>query len=94
MKAAAASRKRIYARDGVDAKIPSTPDAVQAYLSVAKDFAADGAGRRAKLLASRIPMLVIAGDNDISTAGQNWFPLVGERLVVCRMSPFSTDRPR
>lgn len=76
--AAAASRRRIYAREGVDARIPSTPEAIQAYLAAAGDFGADTAGRRAKLFSSRIPMLVIAGDNDISTAGQNWFPLVGE----------------
>lgn len=78
MKAAAASRQRIYAREGVDSKIPSTPEKIQAYLTAAKDYAADGTGRRAKLMASHIPMLIIAGDNDISTAGQNWFPLVGE----------------
>lgn len=78
LKAAAASRQRIYARDGVDSKIPSTPESIQAYLNAAKDYAADQAGRRAKLVTSRIPMLVIAGDNDISIAGQNWFPLVGE----------------
>ncbi len=75
--AAAASRRRIHARDGVDARIPSTPEKIQAYLNAAKDYAADGAGRREKLLVSRIPMLIVAGDNDISTAGQNWFPLVG-----------------
>lgn len=78
LKAAAASRARIYAREGVDAKIPSTPEKIQAYLAVAKDYGADLTGRRDKLIANRIPMLIIAGDNDISTAGQNWFPLVGE----------------
>lgn len=78
LKAAAASRQRIYARDGVDSKIPSTPESIQAYLNAARGYAADEAGRRARLITSRIPMLVIAGDNDISTAGQNWFPLVGE----------------
>lgn len=77
-RAAAASRQRIYARDDVDAKIPSTPEAIQAYLAAATDFGADTAGRRAKLVSSGVPMLIIAGDNDISTAGQNWFPLVGE----------------
>lgn len=76
--AASASRQRIYARKGVDAKIPSTPEAIQAYLAAAQGFGADIVGRRARLASSRIPMLVIAGDNDISTAGQNWFPLVGE----------------
>ncbi len=77
MKAAAASRRRIHAREGVDSRIPSTPEKIQAYLTAAQDHAADDTGRRDKLLASRIPMLIIAGDNDISTAGQNWFPLVG-----------------
>lgn len=78
LKAAADSRARIYARSGVDARIPSRPEEIQAYLSAAMGHADDQAGRRGKLLTSRIPMLVIAGDNDISTAGQNWFPLVGE----------------
>jgi pimeloyl-ACP methyl ester carboxylesterase len=76
--AAAASRQRIYARAGVDSRIPSTPERIQAYLTAAQEYAADPTGRRDKLLASRIPMLIIAGDNDVSTAGQNWFPLVGE----------------
>lgn len=78
LKAAAASHARIHAREGVDAKIPSTPESIQAYLSAATAYGADTAGRREKLTANRIPMLVIAGDNDISTAGQNWFPLIGE----------------
>lgn len=78
MQAARVSRERIYARAGVDKKIPSKPEEIQAYLAAAQGFAADDAGRRNKLIASRIPMLVVAGDNDISTAGQNWFPLVGE----------------
>jgi pimeloyl-ACP methyl ester carboxylesterase len=77
-RAAKASRDRIYARPGVAEKIPSTIDQIQAYLKAAAPFSADKAGRRAALAQTRTPILVVAGDNDISTAGQNWFPLVGQ----------------
>jgi pimeloyl-ACP methyl ester carboxylesterase len=73
--AAKASRDRIHARRGVDDMIPSTPAEIQAYLDAAATYREDAPGRREKLLASRTPMLVISGDNDISTAVENWFAL-------------------
>lgn len=76
-RAAQASRDRIYARPGVAEKIPSTPEQIQVYLKAAAAFTEDKAGRRAALATTNTPILIVAGDNDISTAGQNWFPLVG-----------------
>lgn len=73
--AAKASHGRIYSRAGVTEKIPSKPEEIQAYLDAAATYREDATGRRAKLMASRTPMLVISGDNDISTAVENWFAL-------------------
>lgn len=47
------------------------------HLKAAAAFTEDKAGRRAALATAPTPILIVAGDNDISTAGQNWFPLVG-----------------
>jgi pimeloyl-ACP methyl ester carboxylesterase len=75
--AAAASRARIYARPGVDEKIPSTPQLFQTYFKAGEAFRADAPGRRDKLVQTRLPILVVCGDNDPSTVGQNWFALIG-----------------
>jgi pimeloyl-ACP methyl ester carboxylesterase len=69
------SRDRIRVRPGVDEKIPSTPEAIKAYLAAAEEYHVDVAGRLQKLLATRTPLLVISGDHDISTAVENWFAL-------------------
>jgi pimeloyl-ACP methyl ester carboxylesterase len=76
--AARASHDRIYARPDVVSKIPATMEQIQVYLDVAKAFGEDAAGRRAALTRSELPILIICGDNDISTAGQNWLPLLGQ----------------
>jgi len=73
--AAKASRDRIYARHGVANRIPSTPEMIQAYIAAATTYHEDASGRREKLKVSRTPILVISGDNDISTAVENWFAL-------------------
>lgn len=75
--AARASRDRIYARPGVAEKIPSKPAEIQAYLDAASTYRDDAAGRLVRLMAVRTPILVISGDNDISTAVENWFALKG-----------------
>jgi len=77
-RAAKASRDRIYARPDVVSRIPADPTQFEVYFAAAKSFAADADGRREKLCATRTPMLVVCGDNDTSTAGQNWLPLVGK----------------
>ena len=69
------SRDRIRVRSGVDEKIPSTPEAIEAYLAAAEEYHVDAAGRLQKLMATRTPLLIISGDNDISTAVENWFAL-------------------
>lgn len=76
--AAKVSRERIYARLDVVSKIPSRMEEIQAYIAAAQGFGEDKVGRREKLIATRMPILVICGDHDTSTAGQNWFPLVGK----------------
>lgn len=76
--AAKASRERIYARPGVVSKIPATPEKFQAYFTAAAGFHSDTPGRRTGMTQTRVPILVISGDNDPSTAGQNWFPLIGQ----------------
>jgi pimeloyl-ACP methyl ester carboxylesterase len=76
-KAAKASRDRIYARPDVVSRIPARPEDIQAYIKAAAEFGVDPGDRRQKLTEARTPMLIVCGDNDISTAGQNWFPLIG-----------------
>jgi pimeloyl-ACP methyl ester carboxylesterase len=73
--AAKASRNRIYARPGVAERIPSAPEKIQAYLGAAATYHDDASGRLVKLKLTRTPILVISGDNDISTAVENWFAL-------------------
>ncbi len=76
--AAKASHERIYARPGVAAKIPSQMAVFQLYFKAGEAFKEDALGRREKLTQIRTPILVISGDNDTSTVGQNWFPLIGK----------------
>lgn len=76
--AAKASYERIYARPDVVSKIPSRLEQFLVYLKAAEVFHEDAPGRRARLTQTRTPMLIISGDNDTSTAGQNWFPLIGQ----------------
>lgn len=77
-KAAKASHERIYARPGVSQRIPSTMEQIQVYLKAARAFHEDAPGRRQKLTQTRTPILIVCGDNDISTAAANWFPLSGK----------------
>lgn len=76
--AAKASHQRIYARPGVTEKIPAKPEQLQAYFKAAKGFHADAEDRRGQLSRTRTPILVICGDNDPGTPGQNWFTLMGQ----------------
>jgi len=72
------SRERIRARPDVDARIPSQQAQFERYFKAAGGFHEDATGRREKLIRVERPILVIAGDHDTSTAGQNWFPLIGK----------------
>ena len=84
-RAAKMSRQRIYARPDVVSKIPARQEEFMAYLKAGEGFRAD-AGRRQQLTLSRIPMLILCGDNDPSVPATNWYPLVGQipraQLVV------------
>lgn len=53
-------------------RIPSRPEQIQPYLSAAKQYHEDSQGRREALTRSKVPMLVLCGDNDISVPAQNW----------------------
>ncbi|HEY1139147.1 MAG TPA: alpha/beta hydrolase [Lysobacter sp.] len=72
------SRERIRVRPDVDARIPSQPAQFERYFKAAGGFHEDATGRREKITQLQLPILVIAGDHDTSTAGQNWFPLIGK----------------
>lgn len=74
---ARASRERIHQRPGVDAHIPATQAQFDRYFKAAGGFHADAADRRGQLTRLALPILLVAGDHDTSTAGQNWFPLIG-----------------
>ncbi|SOZ39152.1 alpha/beta fold hydrolase [Cupriavidus neocaledonicus] len=75
---AKASHERIYARAGVTSRIPSTPEEFAPYFKAAEGFRNDEERRRERMEQVDLPILVIAGDHDTSTAGQNWFPLIGK----------------
>ncbi|QEZ42941.1 alpha/beta fold hydrolase [Cupriavidus oxalaticus] len=84
--AARESRERIYARPGVVDRIPSALDDILQYLKAYESFKEDRENRREELAKSQVPILVIGGDRDPSTAAQNWYPLIGRiprgQLVV------------
>lgn len=75
---AKASRERIRTRPAVDERIPSTQEQFQPYFAAAEQFHKDAEGRRELVMQGPLPVLVIAGDHDNSTAGQNWFPFIGK----------------
>ena len=76
-RAAKLSRERIYARPDVVSKIPSTEPEFQRYFKAAEGFRTDAIGRREQLTKSRMPILILCGDNDPSVPATNWYPLVG-----------------
>ena len=76
-RAAKLSRERIYARPNVVSKIPATESEFQRYLKAAEGFRTDAIGRREQLTKSRVPMLILCGDNDPSVPATNWYPLIG-----------------
>lgn len=79
--AAKISYERISKRLDVS-KIPSTMDVFQLYFQAGGAAAEDKEGLREKLKKTAVPILVISGDNDISAAIENWFPLLRELPTV------------
>ena len=61
----------------VVSKIPSTEPEFQRYFKAAETFRTDAIGRREQLTKSRVPMLILCGDNDPSVPATNWYPLIG-----------------
>lgn len=79
--AAKISYERISKRLDVS-KIPSTMEVFQLYFQAGAAAAEDKEGLREKLKKTAVPILVISGDNDISAAVENWFPLLRELPTV------------
>lgn len=73
--AAIASLQRIALRLD-QSKVPATPEIFQRYFAVTQQLADDTDNFREAYKTLHTPVLVISGDNDISFAVENWFPLL------------------
>ena len=72
---AQASSERIAKR--IDqSKVPATQELFQRYFASTQQLAEDVDNFRGAYKTLEIPVLVISGDNDISFAVENWFPLL------------------
>lgn len=73
--AAQASSERIAQR--IDqSKVPATPEIFQRFFAPSDQLALDKDNFREAYKTLQTPVLVISGDNDISFAVENWFPLL------------------
>lgn len=59
-----------------ESKVPSTPEVFQRYFAPTEQLANDVDNFREAYKTLQTPVLVISGDNDISFAVENWFPLL------------------
>ncbi len=57
-------------------KIPEKPEVLQRYFGPNASVAEDKENFRAAYATLQTPVLVISGDNDISFAVDNWYPLI------------------
>jgi pimeloyl-ACP methyl ester carboxylesterase len=73
-KLAAESRSRIESRK-TDLDIPVLEPQFKEYLAGSKDFAADSAGTRNKIIKNERPILLLMGDHDICFPVENWYEL-------------------
>lgn len=73
--AAQASSERIAQRLD-QSKVPATPEIFQRYFAVTDQLEKDKDNFREAYKTLATPVLVISGDNDISFAVENWFPLL------------------
>lgn len=73
--AAMASLQRIAQRYD-ESKVPVKPEILQRYFAPTQQLAEDKDNFRAAYKTLETPVLVISGDNDISFAVENWFPLL------------------
>lgn len=56
-------------------KVSATPEIVQRYFAISEQLVEDVDNFRGAYKTLQTPVLVISGDNDISFAVENWFPL-------------------
>jgi len=57
-------------------KVPATPEIFQRYFAITGQLAEDADNFREAYKTLQTPVLAISGDNDISFAVENWFPLL------------------
>ena len=57
-------------------KVPATPEVFQRYFAISNQLAEDKDNFREGYKTLQTPVLAISGDNDISFAVENWFPLL------------------
>jgi pimeloyl-ACP methyl ester carboxylesterase len=75
--AAKASHERIHKKIDVK-KIPSTMEAFQVYFAGGDAFKEDILNFREQIKKTKIPILIISGDHDVSFAVENWYVIVNE----------------
>lgn len=73
--AAIASLQRIAQRLD-ESKVPATPEIFQRYFAPSQQLADDVDNFRGAYKTLQTPVLALSGDNDISFAVENWFPLL------------------
>ena len=77
--AAKASHERIHKKIDVK-KIPSTMEAFQVYFAGGDAFKEDILNFREQIKKTKIPILIISGDHDVSFAVENWYTIVNEMI--------------
>lgn len=77
--AAKASHERIHKKIDVK-KIPSTMEAFQVYFAGGNAFKEDILNFREQIKKTKIPILIISGDHDVSFAVENWYTIVNEMI--------------
>jgi len=85
--AAKASHERIHKKIDVK-KIPSTMEAFQVYFAGGDAFKEDILNFREQIKKTKIPVLIISGDHDVSFAVENWYAIVNE-MVNTQMIVYS-----
>jgi len=85
--AAKASHERIHKKIDVK-KIPSTMEAFQVYFAGGDAFKEDILNFREQIKKTKIPILIISGDHDVSFAVENWYTIVNE-MVNTQMIVYS-----
>ncbi|MBP1223834.1 alpha/beta fold hydrolase [Flavobacterium sp. 1355] len=85
--AAKASHDRIHKKIDVK-KIPSTMEAFQVYFAGGDAFKEDILNFREQIKKTKIPILIISGDHDVSFAVENWYAIVNE-MVNTQMIVYS-----